>query len=115
MLFRSGSWLSPNQYVPLIVLNSPVGDRYDKVMGQIDIYPTLLQLFGLEDYAWKGLGHSILDPNKPAFAVNSLGQIEGSAENLTDEETAHARRIYDISDLIIATDYFKDSDFADKR
>ncbi len=110
-----GSWLSPNQYVPLIVLNSPVGGRYDKVMGQIDIYPTLLQFFGLEDYAWKGLGHSILDPNKPAFAVNSLGQIEGSAENLTDGETAHARRIYDISDLIIATDYFKDSDFADKR
>ena len=36
--------------------------RYDKVMGQIDMYPTLLNLLQLDDYYWSGLGQSILDP-----------------------------------------------------
>ena len=29
-------------------------------MGQIDIYPTLLDAMGLNDYSWRGMGHSIL-------------------------------------------------------
>ena len=47
--------VSDKPYTPLIILNSPVGMRYEDVMGQIDIYPTLLQLLGLERYPWKGM------------------------------------------------------------
>lgn len=39
--------VSDKQLTPFIVLNSPVGMRYDKFMGQIDIYPTLLNLMQL--------------------------------------------------------------------
>lgn len=56
--------VSDKQLTPFIVLNSPVGMRYDKFMGQIDIYPTLLNLMQLDAYRWHGLGQSILDPRK---------------------------------------------------
>lgn len=52
--------VSDKQLTPFIVLNSPVGMRYDKFMGQIDIYPTLLNLMQLDAYRWHGLGQSIL-------------------------------------------------------
>ena len=100
-------WLSPHQHVPLIVLNSPVAGRYDKVMGQVDIYPTLLHLLGLSDYGWKGLGQSVLDSGKAPYAVDNLGNIEGCTDGMTDDELRHAKSVYDVSDLIICTDYFK--------
>ena len=60
--------VSDKQLTPFIVLNSPVGMRYDKFMGQIDIYPTLLNLMQLDAYRWHGLGQSILDPRKQGVA-----------------------------------------------
>ena len=77
--------------------------RYDKVMGQIDMYPTLLNLLRLDDYCWTGLGHSILDPDKKGFAVSPRMEVEG--EETTPEEAAFARKAYDISDLMIRFDY----------
>lgn len=32
--------VSDKPFTPFIVVNSPVSMRYDKVMGQIDMYPT---------------------------------------------------------------------------
>ncbi len=58
------------QFVPLIILNSPVGGRVDEVVGQYDIYPTLLGMLGLDDYRWKGLGQTMLGP-VAGFAVSS--------------------------------------------
>ena len=52
--------ISPERFTKLIVLNSPVHLRYEKVMGQVDLYPTLLDLLGADDYPWRGLGESIL-------------------------------------------------------
>lgn len=105
-------WLSADQYVPFIILNSPVGGRYDGVMGQVDMYPTLLQLLGLEKYPWKGLGHSILDPARKAFAVDNLGKVCGDTQGLDDNSLKHARSIYDVSDLIISSNYFKSNDIS---
>lgn len=100
------SWLSPEQYVPLIVLNSPVAMRYDLTMGQIDIYPTLLDLLGLDDYKWRGLGQSILDPGKLPFALNAQGKFVGDTQGVSKDILEHQRRMYTISDLIISADYF---------
>lgn len=100
------TFLSDQQFVPLIVLNSPVEGRYDDVMGQIDIYPTLLDLMGLSDYDWRGVGQSILDPQRPPYAVSAQGEIIGASDTDAKRE-AHKRRAYDISDKIISTDYFK--------
>lgn len=99
-------WLSPEQYVPLIVLNSPVAMRYDATMGQIDIYPTLLDLLGLDDYKWRGLGQSILDPGKLPFALNAQGKFVGDTQGVRKDILDRQRRMYTISDLIISADYF---------
>lgn len=95
--------VSDKQFTPFIVVNSPVGMRYDKVMGQIDMYPTLLNLLQLDDYCWTGLGQSILDPQKKGFAVSPQLKVEGT--DATPEDIAFAEKAYDISDLMIRFDY----------
>lgn len=103
--------VSPHQYTPFIVVNSPVGMRYEAVMGQVDMYPTLLSLLGLDDYPWHGLGQSILDPSKPAFAVSPHDVVEGDAPS--DELLHQAREAYNVSDLIIRFDYLKELEGGD--
>lgn len=97
--------VSDKTFTPFIIVNSPIGMRYDKVMGQIDMYPTLLNLLQLDDYEWTGLGQSILDPQKKGFAVNPQMNVEGEA--ISSEESAFAKNAYDISDMMIHFDYLK--------
>ncbi|WP_373846264.1 LTA synthase family protein, partial [Bacteroides heparinolyticus] len=95
--------VSDKTFTPFIVVNSPVGMRYDKVMGQIDMYPTLLNLLRLDDYCWSGLGQSIFDPSKKGFAVSPQLKVEG--ESVTPQEAAYAQEAYEISDRMIQFDY----------
>ncbi len=97
--------VSDQQFTPLIIINSPVGIRYEKVMGQVDIYPTLLSLLGLDNYAWKGLGRSILDPDKKAFAIDPNYKVVGDAGDVSDEELRFAKDAWTVSDMIIRCDY----------
>lgn len=104
---RMAGIIDANQFTPFIVLNSPVAGRHDRVMGQVDMYPMLLQLMGLDNYEWKGMGQSILDLNKPAYAISSMtnyvtGDTTGVDKDVMDN-IANARKI---SDKIIAKDYF---------
>ena len=39
---EGGGLVSPFEYTPFIVINSPVGMRYEKVMGQVDIYSNII-------------------------------------------------------------------------
>lgn len=98
--------VSDKQYTPFIVINSPVGMRYEKVMGQIDMYPTLLNLLQLNDYRWTGLGQSILDPRKKGIAVGSQMNVEGE-ECAAGQDLEHVRKAHAISDMMIRMDYFK--------
>lgn len=99
------SILSDKAFVPLIILNAPSNMYYGKVMGQIDVYPTLLDLLGLNDYWWKGLGESIFNPQKPDFDVDSQLNIVGDTAGIPDEEVRMAKKAWEISDLIIRYDY----------
>mgnify|MGYP002448948711 FL=1 len=96
--------VSDKPFTPFIVVNSPVGMRYDEVMGQIDMYPTLLNLLQLDDYYWTGLGESILNPNKKGFAFGSQMNVEG--EGYSSEEVDFAKEAYEVSDQIIHFNYF---------
>jgi len=100
--------VSEHQHTPFIVLNSPIAMRYDKVMGQVDIYPTLLNLLGLESYRWRGLGRSILDPENPGVAIGTKGNIEGDTVLLSRGEVLRMRQSQVISDRIIRFDKLKD-------
>ena len=101
--------VSAGLFTPLIVLNSPCGAmRYDGVMGQIDVYPTLLDLLGVVDYPWRGMGGSILNQAKAPFAVSP--QLEAVGEGYDSASLDHARRAYDVSDIMLRFDFFKSED-----
>lgn len=56
------------QLIPLMILNSGIGMSSNKQIGQIDVFPTLLDVMGvLDDSAWPGFGES--------FFRNSLSTI----------------------------------------
>lgn len=96
--------VSDKQLTPFIVLNSPVGMRYDKFMGQIDIYPTLLNLMQLDAYRWHGLGQSILDPRKQDVAVGSVMNVEGTG---SDKEVERLKEAHTVSDYMLRYDWLK--------
>ena len=96
--------VSDKQLTPFIVLNSPVGIRYDKFMGQIDIYPTLLNLMQLDAYRWHGLGQSILDPRKQGVAVGSVMNVEGTG---SDKEVERLKEAHTVSDYMLRYDWLK--------
>lgn len=96
--------VSDKQLTPFIVLNSPVGMRYDKFMGQIDIYPTLLNLMQLDAYRWHGLGQSILDPRKQGVAVGSVMNVEGTG---SDKEVERLKEAHSVSDYMLRYDWLK--------
>lgn len=96
--------VSDKQLTPFIVLNSPVGMRYNKFMGQIDIYPTLLNLMQLDAYRWHGLGQSILDPRKQGVAVGSVMNVEGTG---SDKEVERLKEAHTVSDYMLRYDWLK--------
>lgn len=105
--FSAGhGFVSEEQFSPFIVIDSPVSLRYEEVMGQVDIYPALLGLSGLGHYYWRGVGQSILDPDKRAYAVSPLGQFVGNTREVSDVELKRSTPCWNISDYIIKYDYF---------
>jgi phosphoglycerol transferase MdoB-like AlkP superfamily enzyme len=98
--------VSAKPFVPFIVLNSPVALRYEPVMGQIDIYPTLLNLLHLDNYTWKGMGESIFNTDKPPFAIGSYGNIEGDTTHVAAQKMQYKKEAYRLSDQLIRFDYF---------
>ncbi|MGN1263634.1 MAG: LTA synthase family protein [Prevotella sp.] len=100
--------VSEDEFTPFIVLNSPVAMRHTKVMGQVDIYSTLLNLLGLENYRWSGMGQSILDARKPAVAIGPHGNIKGDTLSLSPDSLRWMRQAHSVSDKIIRFDMLKD-------
>lgn len=96
--------VSPRQMTPFIVLNSPVAGRRDAVMGQIDMYPTLLSILGLDSYAWKGQGQNILMPRAVEAAISSMtGETVGDTVGTVPAAMRNLRRARRVSDLTIKT------------
>ena len=55
---------------------------------QMDIYPTLMDVMGCQDYYWQGVGASLLD------------EADYTNRTMTESEA------YRISDIIIRSNYF---------
>lgn len=105
---EAASLVSAGQFTPVIMLNSPVYGRIDKVVGQVDIYPTLLNLLGLDEYEWKGLGCSILSLEHPGVAISSMTmEMAGDSTSIRPEVVRSLNRGRRVSDAIIRSDYFK--------
>lgn len=89
------------QYTPFIVLNSPVAMRYNGVLGQVDMYPTILNLMHLDNYYWRGMGQSILDKRKVAVAVGSQMNVEGDVSHASKVEISRLTQAHTIADWVI--------------
>ncbi|MDD6001274.1 MAG: sulfatase-like hydrolase/transferase [Bacteroidales bacterium] len=80
-----------SRFIPLIIYSPEIKQKtiITDTCYQMDIYPTILNLIGCEDYYWKGFGINLLDSaarhNRP----------------ITPEEA------YDLSDKMIRADYFR--------
>lgn len=84
----------------LLVINSGQGRRIDQPIGQIDVFPTLLDLTGSNDYPWKGLGQSVLRHVSGTVAQGS-GDAYGKGPLLQRQCEA-----WDISRLMIVSKWF---------
>lgn len=90
------------KFIPLIVLNTGFKTHtFPEPAGQIDIYPTLLDILGLEDYKWRGVGQSLLR-HKPGGATLRTRETVGS---VSTEERERQNRAWDVSDLLIRSNY----------
>ena len=90
-------WTADDWGIPMIIAGCDTTLRYDPVIGQVDVFPTLLDVMGVNAYHWKGLGYSILRyPVTGAIQPRNMSVI-GDSTALTP----HQRRAWDISRLII--------------
>ena len=97
--------VSDRPMVPLIILNAPRGLRVEAVGGQVDIYPTLLRLLGLRRYAWRGMGRSLTDPNRPPVAIDPHGRVYGLADSVSTTALQRMKEAWPVSDAMIRYDY----------
>lgn len=83
--------------IPMIIAGADTTMRYEPVIGQVDVFPTLLDVMGANTYHWKGLGHSILRyPVTSAIQPRNMSVI-GDSSALTP----YQRKAWDIGRLLI--------------
>ena len=85
----------------LIVLNAKQGAQIKGPVGQVDVYPTILDVMGLNDYTWKGLGHSLLRNDISSVAI-SPDEVRGNSALLPSQQQA-----WDVSNILIRANWFK--------
>ena len=91
-----------NEFTPLLIINSPRPGLFDFVAGQVDVFPTLLDIMGLNDYPWRGMGTSIFSDSHPRKAIGRKGEIVPS-DSITTSDTL-LRKARHVSDIIIRYD-----------
>lgn len=83
--------------IPMIITGCDTTLRYEPVVGQVDVFPTLLDVMGGNAYPWKGLGHSLLRYDvKSAIQPRNMSVL-GDSTALTTQQ----RKAWDISRLLI--------------
>lgn len=92
-----------DRFIPLVIVNSQLKSRYsDDIMGQMEIYPTLLDEMGVSGYAWRGLGMGAAR-GKSNGAIYKDGNPIG---NMSADEEKSAAEKWRMSDLIIRSKIF---------
>ena len=90
-------WEPDDWGIPLIIAGCDTTLHYEPVIGQVDVYPTLLDVMGANAYPWKGLGYSILRyPVSGAIQPRNMSVL-GDSTSLT----RHQREAWDISSFLI--------------
>ena len=90
--------------IVFIALGTGVTHHHDRPMGQIDVFPTILDIMGVEHEAgqWRGLGRSILS-GRQTGAISRLGRVAGNPDK---EDLERINRAFTVSDTLIRSNYF---------
>lgn len=95
-------------FVPFMVLNSPVASLHtDKVVGQMDIYPSLLHLMGCDDYGWKGLGETLFGEHVSDCA-SYRNEVMAEGVHASDAAIEYRKECWIVSDILLRMDYFRE-------
>ncbi|MCH5331973.1 MAG: sulfatase-like hydrolase/transferase, partial [Alistipes sp.] len=92
-----------DRFIPLLILNSPIKTDTDRVIAQADIYPSLLDIMGVENYCFHGLGESVFR-GRSDYACSYLGEVGDGGRNA--EVRQWRNDMWRLSDILIRTDYF---------
>jgi len=93
-------------FVPFIIVNSHLASKQvDKVIGQMDIYPSLLNLMGCCDYSFMGLGESVFGDSISNYATYRNGMSAGG-EEVADIVKRYRMECWKVSDILLRMDYF---------
>lgn len=90
--------------IVLIILGTGVTKHIESPIGQVDVFPTILDVMGVShaQYPWRGLGSSILS-NKKTATISRTGQLVGDADAHHEKLL---RRAFNVSDSLIRSDFF---------
>lgn len=102
-------WQDNDRHVPFIIFQKQLaGEVIDTVGGQIDIFPTLAYVMGIDTArtASTVMGRNLLNTGMD-FALLKEGDIRGRTGG--EAQAAHIRQGLEIADSIIRGDYFKGS------
>ncbi|HEY5562813.1 MAG TPA: LTA synthase family protein, partial [Clostridiaceae bacterium] len=101
------SWWDDNLKVPFIIYSKgSKGQLVNTVGGEVDVLPTIANLFGIdkEKYENTSMGRDLLNTNRN-YAILNDGVVVGK-ETLTSAEINNVNQSFTIADLIIRTNYF---------
>ncbi len=104
---RSATLVS-DRMTPMVIINSPLKAETTKVIGEVDIYPSIIDMLGLEvsEVPFRGLGKSVFRGVDGVAAYGDGTVISDSGRN--NDSIANAkRRLWTISDILLRADYFK--------
>lgn len=103
--------IDAESFVPMIILNSPISGRYNDVMGQVDVYSTILDLVGIQPTdpqqecdIFPGMGISALSSSAPRFATDINGRVVGDTVGISTDILRHISTSYSVSSTIIRAD-----------
>ena len=96
------SIIDSTDFLPFIVYNGGKSGTYNNILGQVDIFPSLIDIFQLKT-KWYGLGQSIFSTSPPQAAVTPALNVVGNSTI----DIARLTKAWYISNLVIRGNYFK--------
>ncbi|TPE20398.1 LTA synthase family protein [Clostridium perfringens] len=104
-----GDWWKDNEKeIPFMIYNPSIkGETISKEGGQIDFLPTVAYLLGFNRDAFDStaMGRVLVNTNRNAIILNN-GEIVGTP---TPIEKAHLEKSFNIADMVIQGNYFKNN------
>lgn len=87
-----------------MVVNSGLpGYRSHNRIGQVDVYPTILHVMGVNDYGFVGLGTDLLANPGVNYAIDAFGRTFGEPDEVISKRL---ERAWNVSEKIIEGRYF---------